>query len=198
MNKKTVYGILLALSLSALIYFSESPEKILGTYNNLETEVDIRPFAVAKGANTTIFDKEGAATYTFTAARLEHYRAENESGEDAQAEEVFTLVERPKLVFYQDDEPWLVIAQKGKMTSADQKIELWQEVLVKHVSKTGITTQINTEKLVIDPVSRFANTDEPVKILSDRIELEGVGMTADFNKEKIRLLSNVHGIHDPT
>ena len=236
MNKKTLYGVLLALTLSAVIYFSESPEKILGTYNSLETEVDVSPFAVARGATTTVYDDAGQVAYTFNAVRLEHYREdqmdeltrekvarEGAAGKGAAGEEVakavhtkspqadnpekedkhlgdgiFTLVEKPQLIIYQNNEPWVVLAKKGKMTSADQQIELWQDVLVKHISAAGVATEINTERLFIDPIGKFANTDESVKITSDKIELEGVGMTADLNREKINLLSEVHGIHDPT
>lgn len=201
MTKKTLYGVCIALALSALIYFSDSPENILGTYNSLETEVDVSPFAVARGATTTVYDDSGKVAYKFNAVRLEHYTDEDIK-KSAQAKEhagdgVFTLVERPQLIIYQNNEPWVVLADKGKMTSSDQQIELWQNVMVKHLSSAGIPTEINTERLFIDPIGKFANTEESVRITSEKIELEGVGMTADLNNEKINLLSQVHGIHDP-
>ncbi|VUD59969.1 Lipopolysaccharide export system protein LptC [Thalassocella blandensis] len=202
MTKRTFYGVLLALALSAVIYYSDSPETILGTYNSLETEVDVSPFAVARGATTTVYDDSGQVAYTFNAVRLEHYTDEKLK-ESSQAQEhvgegVFTLVEKPQLIIYQNNEPWLILANKGKMTSSDQQIELWQNVMVKHLSKAGVATEINTERLFIDPIRKFANTDEIVKISSEKIELEGVGMTADLTSEKINLLSQVHGIHDPS
>jgi len=193
MNKTTLYiGFILAL-LTAIVYFGDAPERILGTSTALKNEVNAVPFAVARNTTTTHYEKNGQPSYTFNAMRLEHYREEQGS-----FGEVFTLIEKPELVIYQDNEPWFVQADKGKLTSENQNIELWNQVLVSHTSGEGITTTINTEKLMINPVGMLAITAEPVKIISDKIEMNGVGMDADLTKEKIRLLSDVRGLYDPT
>ncbi len=191
MNKTTLYIASLLLVLSGIIYFSDAPERILGTSNALTSEVNAVPFSVARGTKTTHYQKDGQISYTFNAIRLEHYR------EEKRQNEVFTIIEKPELIIYQKDEPWHVRADKGKLTSTDQNIELWQQVVLNHISEEGIVTTINTEKLIIDPVNKFANTKEPVRIHSDKAQIEGVGMDADLTAEKLTLLSNVRGLYDP-
>lgn len=194
MSKKTLYTIATLCFLAFMVYLSDSPETILGPYNHLETEVDKAPFSVVKKATTKVFEKDGTLSYSFHADKLEHYQEHGNTRDD----NVFTLVENPFLEIHQGQEPWEVSAEKGKMTTANQQIDLWNNVLLKHTSAESIYTQVSTEKLTIDPNAKLANTEEPVKILSDKIELEGVGMNADLCSEKIKLQKNVHGLHDPS
>lgn len=191
MNKKTLYIACLFLLLSAVIYFADSPEKILGTSSALKNEENAVPFSVARSTRTTHYQENGQISYTFHADRLEHYR------QLGQRDNVFTLIDKPSLVIYQKDKPWFVRADKGKITSIDQNIELWSKVVLNHTNEQGIVTIINTEKLVIDPINKLANTKEPVRIRSENVELEGVGMDADLTAEKLSLLSNVRGLYDP-
>lgn len=191
MNRTTIYGALAFIVLSWLIYVSDSPERILGTSSALQNEVDAIPFAVVQGTTTTHFEKSGNISYTFNAARLEHYRDEDDSNQ------IFTLVEVPELIIYQEDQPWFVRADKGKIYSANQHIELWSEVRVEHTNEQGITTNIFTEQLNIDPVNKLAKTEEPVKITSDRVEIKGTGMTANLAEQNLRLLSEVQALYDP-
>ncbi len=177
--------------LSAVIYFADSPEKILGTSSALKNEENAVPFSVARSTRTTHYQEDGQISYTFHADRLEHYRQLDQRGE------VYTLIDKPSLVIYQKDKPWFVSADKGKLTSVDQNIELWSKVVLNHTNEQGVVTIISTEKLVIDPINKLANTKEPVRILSDKAELEGVGMDADLTAEKLSLLSNVRGLYDP-
>lgn len=191
MNKTTAYITLIILILSVVIYFADAPERILGYSDALESEVNAVPFSVARNTTTTHYAGEGEVSYTFNASRLEHYREEKNQGK------VFTIVEKPELIIYEDEEPWFVQAEKGKLSSSSELIELWSKVMVKHTNIEGITTTIQTEKLIIDPVSRLANTAEPVKISSDRVEITGVGMKADMVAKKLNLLSEVLGHYEP-
>lgn len=192
-NKTSLYILFILTVLSGIVFFSEEPERILGTSNALKSEVNAIPFAVAHDTTTNHYENDGQLSYSFNASRLEHYR----EGEEDNAN-IFTLVDQPELVFYQKDEPWFVQAQKGKITSSTQLIELWRNVSVKHTNKDGVVTRINTEILHIDPVSKLAKTDEPVKISSEKVEITGKGMSADFVGQKLKLKSKVHGFYDPT
>ncbi len=191
MNKTTAYILALFAVLSGIVYFGDAPERILGTSNAIKNEVNAIPFSVARGTTTTHYEKDGSISYTFAASRLEHYRDEK------QLDQVFTLIDQPQLIIYQNEEPWFVRAQKGKITSVDQNIELWQGVVLLHTNEEGMVTTVNTEKLNIDPVHKLANTKEPVRISAQKAEIEGIGMDADLSTEKLTLLSQVRGIYDP-
>lgn len=194
MTKTSLYIVFILAVLSAIIYFSDSPPRILGTSPALITEVDTVPFAVARNTTTTYFQSDGGLSYTFDALKLEHYR----TFEEGQAQEIFTLIDKPQLVFYQNEEPWLVLANKGKITSLNENIELWNDVVVKHTNADGVTTTITTQKLNVDPIGKVAETREPVKINSDSVEIKGTGLHADFVAQKLKLLSKVRGLYDPT
>ncbi len=191
MNKATIYIACILVFLAGVVYFADAPERILGTSNALKNNENSVPFSVARGTTTTHYKENGSVNYTFNASRLEHYR-------DSDAPHtVFTLIEDPELVVFQNDEPWFVRADKGRITAADQHIELWQGVTLNHTSIHGMKTVITTEKLMIDPVNKLANTQEPVRIRAEDAEIEGVGMDADLVAEKLTLLSNVRGLYDP-
>ncbi len=191
MNKTTFYIAGLLVFLAGVVYFADAPERILGTSDALENNVNSVPFSVARGTTTTHYQENGEVSYTFNAARLEHYR------NDDSPHAVFTLIEAPELVVYQEEAPWYVRAAKGRITAADQHIELWQDVTLKHTNDQGMETTIATQKLVIDPINKLANTQEPVRIRAEDAEIEGVGMDADLVAEKLTLLSNVRGLYDP-
>ncbi|WP_086929956.1 LPS export ABC transporter periplasmic protein LptC [Agarilytica rhodophyticola] len=194
MTRTSLYIVFILALLSAIIYFGDSPPRILGTSPALHTEVDAVPFAVARNTTTTHFQDDGGLSYTFDAVKLEHYRTQDED----EAQEIFTLIDKPQLVFYQDKEPWLVLANKGKITSLNERIELWNNVVVKHTDADGITTTITTQRLNVDPIGKVAETAEAVKINSDSVEIKGTGLHADFVAQKLKLLSKVRGLYDPT
>lgn len=191
-NAKITIGFVIIL-VTIIIFFADSPERILGRSDGLETEMDAIPFAVARNTLTRHYDDNGTLGYTFDASKLEYYKETREN-----LDEFFTLVDHPKLVFFQaDGPPWELNAKRGKILEAEQQIILWDEVLLKHIDADGVLTEIHTDELKIDPVHKLAKTAEPVKIDSQKMALEGVGMTADLVAEKIQLLSKVRGLHDP-
>lgn len=194
MNKTRLYILVLFCLLAGIVFFSESPERILGTPDALKSAGDAVPFAVARNTVTRLYENDGRLSYTFNAARLEHYR---EKRPDEKKFDFYTLIDLPELVFFQENAPWRVTANKGKISSEDPQIELWSEVFVLHTTEENVNTTIETEIMLIDPIGKLAKTEEPVKISSEKVEITGTGMRADFVSQTLKLLSNVHGVYDP-
>jgi len=192
LNKPGIYILTLLMGLAAIMYFVDSPEQILGTPETAETERDAVPFAIAHNATTQHYDTQGTLSYTFETKRLAHYK-----NEEGILPEIYTLIDNPKLVIYDKEHPWVVVAKKGKVNSATDEIVLWEDVKVTYTDDKAVKTRILTEQIEIDPINKFAKTDEPVRILSDNAELEAIGMTADLTGEKIKLMSKVHGYYTP-
>lgn len=193
MNRTSLYIGALLLALAGFVYLSDSPERILGTSSAVKGEVNAVPYAVVRDTQTTLYKENGEINYTFVANRMEHYREKNDFREE------FTLIEKPKLVLYEKSEPWNIEANKGRLNSQNEDIELWEDVRVEHTNEEGVKTIIKTQYVIIDPVSKLAKTEEPVTISSetDHIEIEGIGMNADLANKQLKLLSNVRGTYDP-
>ena len=56
--------------------------------------------------------------------------------------------------------------------------------------------ELRTDKLILFPEERTAETDKKVTITTPKGNTVGVGMHADLNKELFKLLSRVKGVHN--
>lgn len=196
-SKSTI--VIIAIATCALIYFwlSDSPNKILGVDITSKSKSKNAPFAVAQNASTKHYTKDGGVDYEFFAKKLEHFKT-SESDEDATAFATYTLITEPLVTIFQDESPWIIQAQNGKLLSDGSTLELWDSVSITQSDPQGImTTQLNTSKLTIEPEKKLAQTDESVTIVSPKGKITGVGMQADLGNKTIKILSKVRGIHVP-
>ena len=189
-NRNTVYLTLAALLVVTLLYFGETQKNPLVPQKE---PTERFPYAFAENARTSHYSKEGELDYTFEAELLEYYRQKNE---DETIEE-YTIVTLPKVVIYMEDQPWYIDAKEGLYNEHENKLILWNDVIVKQSGQAGKDTQLMTQRLEIYPVEKLAETREPVKITSPLGEIEAVGMRADLAQGKIKLLSKVRGKHVP-
>lgn len=79
---------------------------------------------------------------------------------------VYTLIDLPVLTIFQGEQPWRVEAKKGKLLGDGQSIELWEDVVIRQKNESGTYTQLTTNKLLILPHEKVAQTEETVKINS--------------------------------
>ena len=132
------------------------------------------------------YDEQGRFDYQFSASRIEHF----EEGD-------YTLVEAPRVSFYQEDgTPWLITARNGRSDTGNEKVELWDDVRVNRNS-TLDPLQMDTQTLMLKMPSKTATTDDPVAISYPKGRVDAVGMRAFFDANKLELLSQVQVKHDP-
>ena len=190
LNRNTVYLTLAALLIIVLLYFGETQKNPLIPQQESEERF---PYAFAENARTSHYSIEGELDYTFEAEMLEYYRQKN----DDESIEEFTIVTLPKVVIYMENEPWFIDAKEGLYNEHENKLILWNDVVVKQIGETGKDTELLTQRLEIYPEEKLAETREPVKITSPWGQIEAVGMRVDLAARKIKLLSNVRGTHVP-
>jgi lipopolysaccharide export system protein LptC len=183
------YASLGVISIGVILFFSDSRESILGQIE-LEKEEDTVAYAVARNASTTYYDERGEISYLFNSDKLSHFRP---AGDPTLA---YTSVEKPYVIFYEGKSPWEVKAALGKI-DIDRNIELFDDVTIQYTDEFAKQTELKTQKLHIDTLSKLAKTEEPVTIRSPLGELTAVGMQADIKARKIKLLSKVSGHHRP-
>ena len=180
-----------------LRYFGQSPKDILGGRLPDEKTEEI-PFAIATEATSNYFNKSGQLSYTFTAKKLSHFRSEDNAGLDTPStNSSYTLIESPHINMYRQNSPWVVDADRGRITSGENVITLEDNVSIGSLDKDENNITMTTSQLTIYPNQKMAKTDKEVQINSTSGTITALGMEADLKKEKIKLLSKVRGSHDP-
>ena len=170
-----------------LLYLFDNPRGILSNID-IDSREDITAHAVAKNASTRYFNDNGDLIYSVESEKLSHFRPE-----DAPS---YTLIESPDIQVFQEDTPWQISANLGRV-SEDRIITLTEDVVLIGASTDQQLTEMRTSKLIYDPAQKLASTDQTVTILSPLGEISATGMIADISAKKIKLLSNVKGQHRP-
>ena len=96
-----------------------------------------------------------------------------------------------------DGLPWELSANNGRIPGDASIIELSGNVVASSGRTRQDTTTIRTDNLSIDPATRQATTQQKVVIEYDGRELNATGMQADFEANRLNLLSNVNGKFAP-
>ena len=119
-------------------------------------------------------------------------RAEQTLGDESVILEDVRLVYGPP-----DGLPWELAANKGQIPADASTIELRGNVVAKSGKTDEDTTTIRTAALSINPKTRQAQTRQKVVIEYNGREINATGMDADFEANRLNLLSNVHGKFAP-
>ena len=92
---------------------------------------------------------------------------------------------------------WELAADKGNIPEDASTIELRGQVIAISGDKEADTTTIRTNALSVNPTTRQATTRQKVVIEYNGRELHATGMEADFEANRLNLLSNVNGKFEP-
>ncbi|MDX9739736.1 MAG: LPS export ABC transporter periplasmic protein LptC [Gammaproteobacteria bacterium] len=130
----------------------------------------------------------GRPGHTLAAETLYHYPERAES----------TLM-APLLRFFEGDRPvWEISARHGTVYDADRSVLLEGEVHVRYSAPvSGRGFEIHTEELYLWPDERRAETEAAVRIIQQSGITDSIGMKADLEERRVRLLSHVRGRYDP-
>ncbi len=183
-----------------MIVVFDSPEKFLHPDNTTQSATTKTiPIAVAYHTSSSHYKEDGTLDYIFNAKKLEHFQELTFTGFGQEASSIlsYTLIKNPSLKLLMDTSPWTVQSEHGRLSEQGQRLMLWDKVLISQISEDRQTATLETNNLVILPQERLIETQEPVKITTPSGEITAVGMTADLDKKKIKLLSKVRGIHEP-
>ncbi|MBX2858030.1 MAG: LPS export ABC transporter periplasmic protein LptC [Cellvibrionaceae bacterium] len=200
MNKNTFYQVFAVVMVGAILYYMDSSQNILGTPETIQKDNDQLPYAVAGSTATQHFSDKGVLDYTFNAKLLRYFNGVDNviETDNVQSEPggEYTLLEEPKFVIYLPDRSWRIESLTGIITEQGNIITLEGNVRIWRNDEDESNTQLTTESLTILPHEKFAETEEAVKISSNRGELTAVGMQVSFSDKKIKLLSRVKERHE--
>jgi LPS export ABC transporter protein LptC len=111
-----------------------------------------------------------------------------------QADTQIMLVKNPLLEFFNDQgtPDGELQASTGKISDDYQQVDLKGDVVLKRAD--GYT--LYTDRLEYDHKKQVAKTNAPVRLVSDKMTMNGTGMTYRVAKRRLVLNSAVNGIID--
>lgn len=106
---------------------------------------------------------------------------------------------KPKLELFNIDKPPMVISsEKGWITANNEVILLSGAVQLQQLDDNNLLKlQVHTRDVVVKVKENYAETDEHATIIGRRTRMEGDGVRAYFDENRIELLNNVTGRINP-
>jgi lipopolysaccharide export system protein LptC len=152
------------------------------------TESGELPDYSMSGFRLTEMDVTGRPSHVLIAETLYHYPDRAES----------TLT-APVLHFFEENRPaWEITAKQGTVSDLERTVLLEGDVLVRYsADRPERDFEVRTKELYVWPDERRAETEMAVRIIQQSGITDSVGMQADLEERRMRLLSQVRGRYDP-
>jgi lipopolysaccharide export system protein LptC len=91
-----------------------------------------------------------------------------------------------------------VRAQRGLVPNDGKELQLRGEVVATSPAQVPPSTRIETEELNLFPRENRATSTATVTLTRPGLTMRGHGMQADFDRQQVSLLSQVHTRYVPT
>lgn len=190
MNLRTILLILatavVALFLLWLPRDADSPE------TEIEDSTQVLPDFTAENLVTRIYDPSGRMSHRIEASKMSHFTAQNR-----------TELKKPVYASFLPELPstagnlWQISASEGEFFR-DQRLELFNSVLITNLSEVGYIQNIETEALQIDIPKREMTSSHPVQITGPQINIMGIGFRVDLESQQLELIEHVESIYYPS
>lgn len=126
----------------------------------------------------------GHTVFALAAKKMRHFQ-DNDS----------TELQRPRFTRFSENKPMMQIqSQRGMVSSRGESVTFLDQVkVVRQATPNKGEMQLNTEKLVIEPDTEIAHTDQPVVIRQmPTTVITATGMRADHKANTLQLFNRVH------
>jgi lipopolysaccharide export system protein LptC len=146
------------------------------------------PDYFANGIEVMSTNQQGRLRHRLRAQRLEHY-----------LDEQGTWLLEPRLSVYEGDTPpWEIVSERGKVSPGGKLVVLEGDVTITREEAPGTRgVRILTKDLVVQPDTRYAETDQHVEIFRQDDWMESDGAQVWFTEPgRIKFLSNVRGRYE--
>jgi LPS export ABC transporter protein LptC len=182
---------MLALAVAGLAYRWHPPAAAV-TGTTISTDTMPIPDVVLQQPLLETFDDNGKRSRQILGHDLQYFSKPDQS-----------IISMPKLEFHSynkntktPNSPWLLQADTAMLTPKKDDAELQGNVVLQNTNpKTG-NIEIRTERLRVNTLRQFAETDKAVTIRGRRSEVRSIGLQADLASEHLLLTSRVKEIHE--
>lgn len=142
-----------------------------------------------RGLTATTMGADGKPARTLHAAQARHFEDDNT-----------TELEQPRLIVHQGEEPpWEVVSESGLVSAEGDVVLLQGEVQIDRTEGSdNRPLHLKTRNLRVQPREDYAETDEQVRVRSNRDRLDASGMQAWLRQpSRIKFLDDVKGYYAP-
>ena len=211
MLKKILTPVILILVTGLSWWYVKSLEKSLMPKPETTTQ---GPDYFMFDAVSTVLNQAGKPEQQLATAYLAHYPDDDR-----------TELKDAHLTLHQEDGSlWSIKANKGTLYNATEQIFLSGQVVIERPQPTPATAEgapqettpqengqgatvpanilqgglkIETDQLRIDAARQFAETNDPVHIISQELKVNALGMKANLQTKTVELLAKVRGTYAP-
>jgi lipopolysaccharide export system protein LptC len=130
----------------------------------------------------TTMDDQGRPSSLLVSDKMLHYPDDDS-----------TELTKPTMTLYRETgKPWIVKSERG-WVAADNKLVLLSGnvVIDRHSGPNNRPVTLFTDRLRIHPKTHFAETDQPVTMISEKRKTTAIGMRAYVRDGQLQLLDDV-------
>ncbi len=174
------------LALLLLSWWALQPPDSAGKLSPGADEKDRIDYFV-RNLDLTTFGADGLPLRRLRAVELNHLER---SGK--------TLLTRPRLLLFEQGRLlWDARSEKGTLSGDQQLLQLHGEVLVNRTQTPKLPAmQLQTRELRVRPAESYAETDQPVTVLSEENWIQALGMQAWLRPPgRVRFLANTRAYY---
>jgi LPS export ABC transporter protein LptC len=173
-------GVATAAMVAYLTLWQEGAPQELDEW--IENEIGSeQPDAHIDTLTTRQFGENGALQYQIFSPTAVHYPKSDT-----------THLETPVFDYTDEKSRWRSTALEGTMNNTNNNVLLSKQVVLQQLTKKA---KLSTETLLISIDNKAAITKDPVILESNGGTMKGIGLVADFNKQTLKLVSNVEGVY---
>ncbi|MGX9462417.1 LPS export ABC transporter periplasmic protein LptC [Shewanella sp. A14] len=185
MNRITL-GIVAFFGLAFMLYWQAQVKR--SEMNSIKIRGIERPDFVADDLRTTEFNQQGFIASRVSAEHMEHYASSD-----------ITHFTKPIYLIYPENgkAQWQLSADQGQLNKNTSKVILKNNVIIDAIDIEEPLQSLSTQAVTVDLTTMIGTSKEMVYIKGKGFIIQGLGLHADLNSQKLSLLSQVEGIYEP-
>ncbi len=139
------------------------------------------PDSYMEGVTRTAMDEHGQVETRLYAERMYHYPDDDS-----------TRLARPRIEILEDGPPWYAAAETGVVDAKGEVVLLRGQVRIwRDAAAGGRALEVMTTRMRVLPETRYAETDDPVTLVTPESVTHAVGMRGDLRFNRLELLKDV-------
>jgi len=185
MNRVTL-GIVVFFGLALILYWQAQIKR--SEMDAVKVRGIERPDFIANNLQTTEFNQLGFVESRVSAEHMEHYASTD-----------VTHFTKPTYLIYPENgkAQWQLSADRGRLDKQTSKVILENNVIIDAIDIEEPLQSLSTQAITVDLTTMIGTSQEMVYIEGKGFIIQGLGLHADLNSQKLSLLSQVEGTYEP-